>query len=76
MECDSPNKDSYAWKSLFQARHVIELGSIWKVGNGESIKIRSDKWLPKVTTSKVVFPLSGLAPDARVSDLIDVVSHP
>ena len=28
MVCDSSNKGSYAWKSLYQARHVIELGMV------------------------------------------------
>ena len=39
MECGSLNKGSYAWKSIIQAKHVIELGRIWRVGNGESIQI-------------------------------------
>ena len=39
IECESFNKGSYAWKSIIQAKHVIELGRIWRVGNGESIQI-------------------------------------
>lgn len=46
MDCESSNKGSYAWKSIIQAKHVIEVGRVWKVGNGQSIQVRSDRWLP------------------------------
>lgn len=39
MECESSNKGSYARKSIIQGKHVIDLGRIWRVGNGESIQI-------------------------------------
>ena len=30
---------SFAWRSILQARDVINNGAVWRVGNGESIKI-------------------------------------
>jgi hypothetical protein len=35
----------YAWRSIFQAREVLEMGMIWRVGNGEDIQIWGEKWL-------------------------------
>ena len=28
MDCDYSNKGSYAWESIIQAKHVIDLGSV------------------------------------------------
>lgn len=53
LECEASNKGSYAWKSIIQAKHVIELVMIWRVGNGKSIKFRGDSWFPKVSSSKI-----------------------
>ena len=75
MECDNPNKGSFTWKILLQARHVLDLGTIWRVGDGESIVSRGDKWLPSTSTSKVVSSVSMLHPDSRICDLIDHETH-
>ena len=75
MECVLANKGSYAWKSLYQARHVIEMGSVWRVGDGKTIQIRKDRWLPKVLCPKIVSPILNLPQNARVSDLINAESH-
>ena len=75
MDCDSANKGSYAWKSLCQARHVIEMGSVWRVRDGKNIQIRKDRWLPKVSSPKIVSPILNLPQDSRVSDLINAESH-
>ena len=64
MECDNPNKGSFVWKSLLQARHVLDLGTIWSVVNGEPIRIKGDKWLPKISASKVFSPAYALHPDS------------
>jgi hypothetical protein len=29
------SRPSYAWRSIFQARQVVEDGVLWRVGNGE-----------------------------------------
>ena len=38
MEANSSSKGSYARMSIAQARRVIDLGSVWRVGDGKSIK--------------------------------------
>lgn len=43
IEANSLSKGSYAWKSIAQAKQVIELGSVWRAGDGKSIKVRGDK---------------------------------
>ena len=74
-EATCSSKGSFAWKSILQASRVVELGSVWQVGDGKSIKIRGEKWLPPSHGSCIVSPLSLLSPDSMVSALIDVDSH-
>jgi ribonuclease HI len=64
-------RPSYAWRSIVQAREVLERGIAWRVGNGELIRIWGDKWLPPPQSRLIHHPLQGLACDARVSELID-----
>ena len=44
---------------------------IWRVGNGESVWIKVDHWLPNQACCSVISPLPQLANDTRVSFLID-----
>lgn len=53
-----------------KSRHLIEAGARWRVGDGQHIKIFSDKWLPNgngVSSSSS----SELHPEATVSELIN-----
>ncbi|KAL0010011.1 hypothetical protein SO802_005119 [Lithocarpus litseifolius] len=59
---------SFAWKSILKARKVILLGAKWRVGDGESIRIYKDRWLPK---SSITHIPSVLDSEARVAELID-----
>jgi len=45
MEARLGNRPLYAWRSIFNARGVLEGGIRWRVGNGEKIRIWKDKWL-------------------------------
>ncbi|MCH83525.1 putative ribonuclease H protein, partial [Trifolium medium] len=38
---------SYAWRSLLQPKDVIALGARWSIGNGHSVHIFKDNWIPK-----------------------------
>jgi hypothetical protein len=65
------SKPSYAWRSIFQAREVLEKGLVWRVGNGEQIHIWGDKWLPTPSTFAVQSPVRVLRLSTQVVDLID-----
>ena len=62
---------SFAWKSILKGRYVIEKGLQWRVGNGASIRIYQDDWLPNPHSRKVISPPDFLGSDAKVSVLID-----
>ena len=49
-------KGSYAWQSILKACRVVRLGSRWRIGDGKSVMIRGDKWLPDLYSSHAVSP--------------------
>ena len=75
LDCEVSNKGSFTWKSIIQAKHVIDLGPVWRIGNDQSVKIRGDRWLPQISASKIVSPVSVLPPGSKVCDLIDQEKH-
>lgn len=38
---------SYTWHSIWNSRGLLDLDLRWKVGNGRSILVRNDFWLPR-----------------------------
>ena len=47
---------SFVWKSILWSKVLIETGSSWRIGSGESVRIYKDAWLP--------------SPDGRISSLV------
>lgn len=39
------HKPSYLWRSLLSSKEIIQEGSAWRVGDGRSIKIRTERWI-------------------------------
>ena len=44
---------------------------VWRIGNGESVRIKKDKWLPSQPSKYIVSAIPQMPPDSKVSDLID-----
>ncbi|CAN6724078.1 unnamed protein product [Malus baccata var. baccata] len=63
---------SWGWKGIFESRTVLQHGVRWRVGDGESINIRKDPWLPTPSTF-LAKPLDNLE-EIKVRDLIDPIS--
>ena len=53
------------------AQDIVQKGKRWQVGNGRSIMIWKDKWLPSPSTYEVVFLVNYIPEDSRVAELID-----
>ena len=62
---------SFAWRSIMAAQSIVCNGVRWQVGNGRSIQIWQDRWLPTPSTYKVISPPSLLGAEAWVSELIN-----
>ena len=71
MEATCPSSESYAWKSIIKGRDVIKRGAIWRIGDGKSIHIWGDRWLPQKHSPLVLsLQVDGLV-EAKVQSLID-----
>ena len=57
------------------AQGVIQRGMRWQVGNGNRIRLWQDKWIPRLSTYKLVTPEKPNLKNALVSDLIDRATH-
>ncbi|KAK3221879.1 hypothetical protein Dsin_008904 [Dipteronia sinensis] len=55
-------------RSFMWGREIISKGSRWRIGDGSSVRIYSDRWIPRPTTSKVVSPVQ-LGEHATVVEL-------
>jgi hypothetical protein len=53
------------------ALDLLKQGLVWRVGDGKSIQIWGDRWLPSPSTFLVQSPPRLLALDSKVSCLID-----
>uniref|UniRef100_A0A7N2LJ47 Reverse transcriptase zinc-binding domain-containing protein n=1 Tax=Quercus lobata TaxID=97700 RepID=A0A7N2LJ47_QUELO len=49
-------KCSFAWRSILQARDVINKGEIWRIRDGGSINIWEHNWLTDPANSRIVSP--------------------
>jgi hypothetical protein len=66
------NNISYFWRSILQARWVIKKGSLWTIGNGNSINIWKDNWLPEQNGFKV---LSTKPPHCQFDKVCDLINR-
>lgn len=65
------SNSSMIWKSLWSSIELIEARSVWRVGNGNSIRIWHDRWVSRPVPLKVQSLITILSSDAIVSELID-----
>ena len=56
MEAPVHPGSSFALRSILQARKAIHHGAVWRVGDGESIKIWEHSWLPNLSNSRAISP--------------------
>ena len=71
LEAKDSIAGSYAWKSILSARDVIRKGMVWRIGDGQSVRVKEEKWLPKRDSSSIISPFPTILPETRVSSLIE-----
>ncbi|XP_075663372.1 putative mitochondrial protein AtMg00310 [Castanea sativa] len=70
-EAQVGHRPSYVWRSIMAAKDVIMRGSRWVIGNGESVHIWEDRWIPNPDSFKVVSPRGPSIDVVMVSNLIN-----
>ncbi|XP_041015310.1 uncharacterized mitochondrial protein AtMg00310-like [Juglans microcarpa x Juglans regia] len=68
-------RPSYIWKSIHSAINTVKEGMIWRIANGEEVKIWQDKWIPTSESSKIMSPVNTLSSDAKVAELINLTTR-
>lgn len=54
---------------------ILKSGYCWRVGNGDDIRIRKNKWIPNNPSNMVLHPIAEKVEDCMVSKLIDPDLH-
>ena len=49
---------SYVWRSIANSWGVVQKGSRWQVGNGRSVRIWQDEWIPRKHYFRILTPSS------------------
>ena len=71
-EAELGSRPSYAWRSLWNAKKVVDRGSRWCIGNGERVRIWKDRWIPSPELFTVTSPVGAHSGMELVSSLVDV----
>ncbi|KAG7950537.1 hypothetical protein I3843_13G118900 [Carya illinoinensis] len=71
LEAQLKPGSSYIWQGLCSVMDLVKKGLVWRVGNGNSIRIWKEKWIPKANTFEVQTIPNTLPPESTVSCLID-----
>jgi hypothetical protein len=61
---------SYTWRSILKGIQVLKEGVIWRIGNGQNVRIWKDLWLPREWTRLPLQP-RGAHLLQTVDELID-----
>jgi hypothetical protein len=60
---------SYTWRSILHGVELVKEGIIWRIGNGESVNIWTDPWIPRAWSRRIVTPRRNVLM-TKVSELI------
>ncbi|WVZ57425.1 hypothetical protein U9M48_007811 [Paspalum notatum var. saurae] len=70
LEATARSGVSYTWRSILKGVGLLKEGIIWRIGNGCSVNIWRDPWIPRNYTRKIITPRRGSILH-KVADLIN-----
>ncbi len=70
LEASCMRKGSNAWQSIIGARDFILRGACWRVGDGKTIKVWKNRWLPENHHRKVLSPIPTSLRNSCASELL------
>jgi hypothetical protein len=71
LKANLGSRPSFAWRSILAARDLFKEGIMWRIGDGKSVSIWKDRWIPKPIIYSVQTPCRILSEDATVNELFD-----
>ena len=71
MEASESRNSSYIWKSIMAGQPILKKGCCWRVGDGSSIRVLADSWIPNHPTNKILIHPVEEEREWRVSNLME-----
>jgi ribonuclease HI len=71
LEAKEGNRPSLAWRSIISANNLLKDRLLWRIGDGRSVKIWGDRWLPRPSSFQIQSPCREWDINAKVNCLID-----
>jgi hypothetical protein len=65
------SKPSFAWRSIYDARDLLEAGLFWWIGNGKDVCIWGDSCIPQHSTYRIFSNPRDMDPNTKVEALIN-----
>jgi hypothetical protein len=65
------SKPSFAWRSIYGARDLLEAGLFWRIGNGKEVCIWGNSWIPQHSTYRIFSNPRDMDPNTKVEALIN-----
>ncbi|XP_019168807.1 PREDICTED: uncharacterized protein LOC109164714 [Ipomoea nil] len=72
LEAKRGSNPSFVWSSIWESQTVLEKGLRWRVGNGESIRVWGDPWLPDELNPCIETPIQHYLENPFVRSLMCV----
>jgi hypothetical protein len=73
LETKARSGISYTWRSILKGAQLLKEGIIWRIGDGKSVNIWNDPWIPRNNTRHVITPRRGSILQ-KVADLINPIT--
>jgi hypothetical protein len=51
LDSNTTRSCSYTWRSLMYGKELLLQGIVWRVGEGDNVRITEDRWVPQPTTT-------------------------
>jgi hypothetical protein len=61
----------YVWRSIWEAKNLVQAGMLWRVGDENSINIWGDKWIDSTYSGMIQSLVRILGENTKVRALID-----
>lgn len=65
------HNSSLTWQSILERRVVLNDGVRWRIGNGETVKVWLDPWIPGQLNMRPFGPMPEEGENFKVVDMID-----
>lgn len=71
LEAKKGSNPSFIWSSILETQNILKRSCRWRVGDGNTLKIWEDSWLPDTENPKIVTPPFLYLETARVSAIMN-----